>query len=288
MLASIRWAVRPWQEAVVHTQPELIEAIARARGGSGQRIRDLLQSSPRRAHVLLRASIRRGLLSTGRPVEEQNLIMSMMMSRTSIRSALSMLGAEGLIERRQRVGTSVVASISELPLLELLPVGGWTRAEEDPERPSVALELRELERGTVLADEHIRTRLGIDGEYVLMREDLVTRGGEPLGVLVGYYPLDASDLLVDAADRDGRLNAMRQVALSHVEATVEAVNCDERTAKTLGIAVGAAVLVRETLVHGPDGRPSMLAYGHYRGDRVALWAKHDDVPAMLNTHEPTH
>ncbi|WP_144712656.1 GntR family transcriptional regulator [Curtobacterium pusillum] len=268
------------------TQPELIEAIGRARAGSGQRIRELLQSSPRRAHVLLRASIRRGLLTAGRPVEEQNLIMSMMMSRNSIRSALTMLGAEGLIERRQKVGTSVVASISELPLLELLPVGGWTRAEEDPERPSVALEISELERGTVFADEHIRSRLDIDDERVLMREDLVTRGGEPLGVLVGYYPISAPDLLVGDDDRDAQLNAMRQVALSHVEATVEAVNCDERTAKVLKVAVGAAILVRETVVHGADGRPTMLAYGHYRGDRVALWAKHDDVPAMLHTHDP--
>lgn len=268
------------------TQTELTEAIARARRGSGQRIRELLQSSPRRAHVLLRASIRRGVLTAGRPVEEQSLIMSMMMSRTSIRQALSMLGAEGLIERRQRIGTSVVASIAELPLLELLPIGGWTRAEADPDRPSVSLELTELERATVLADEHIRSRLGIDDEHVLMREDLVSRGGEPLGVLVGYYPLDAPDLLVDEDDQDGRLNAMRQVALSHVEATVEAVNCDERTAKVLKVAVGAAILVRETLVHGPDGRVGMLAYGHYRGDRVALWAKHDDVPAMLNTQTP--
>lgn len=268
----------------MYTQTELTEAIARARSGSGQRIRELLQSSPRRAHVLLRASIRRGVLAAGRPVEEQSLIMSMMMSRNSIRSALSMLGTEGLIERRQRIGTSVVASISELPLLELLPVGGWTRAEEDPERPSVALELRPLERGAVLADEHIRSRLQIEDEYVHMREDLVSRGGEPLGVLVGYYPLDGLD---PDGDLDAQLDALRQVALSHVEATVEAVNCDERTAKVLGVAVGAAVLVRETLVHGPDGRPSMLAYGHYRGDRVALWAKHDDVPAMLHPTDPT-
>ncbi len=263
---------------------DLTEAIGRARSGSGQRIRDLLQSSPRRAHVLLRASIRRGLLSTGRSVEEQHLTMSMMMSRNSIRSALAMLGSEGLVERRQRVGTSVVATIAELPLLELLPVGGWTRAQEDPDRPSVALELTPLDRGVVLADEHIRSRLRSDAEHVLMREDLVSRGGEPLGVLVGYYPLDP-DLLQDDEDeahRDARLDAMRQVALTQVEATVEAVNCDERTAKVLGVAVGAAILVRETVVHAPDGHIGMLSYGHYRGDRVALWAKHDDVPAMLH------
>lgn len=263
----------------MQTQTELTEAIGRARAGSRQRMRDILQSSPRRAHVLLRASIRRGLLATGRPVEEQSLIMSMMMSRNSIRSALVQLGQEGLIERRQRVGTSVVASISELPLLELLPVGGWTRAQEDPERPSVPLELSFLERGIVLADEHIRTRLQLDGEHVYMREDLVSRGGEPMGILVGYYPADGPEPTVEI---DHGLDALRRVALSHVEATVEAVNCDERTAKMLGIAVGAAVLVRETVVHGADGRPSMLAYGHYRGDRVALWAKDDGVPAMRN------
>lgn len=263
----------------MRTELDLTETIARARTGSGQRIRELFQSSPRRAHVLLRASIRRGLLATGRPVEEQSLIMSMMMSRNSIRSALSMLGTEGLIERRQRVGTSVVASISEMPLLELLPVGGWTRAREDPDHPSVPLELHRLERAIVLADAHIQTRLQIEDERVFMREDLVTHGGEPMGVLVGYYPLDGPE---PSDENDAQLDALRRASISHIEATVEAVNCDERTAKMLGVAVGAAVLVRETIVHRPDGNPTMLAYGHYRGDRVALWAKDDSVPAMRN------
>jgi DNA-binding GntR family transcriptional regulator len=261
-------------------QIDLAEAIGRAREGSQGRIRALLQSSPRRAHVLLRASIRRGILSESSNVEEQSLIMSMMMSRNSIRSALQQLNSEGLVKRRQRLGTSVVASISELPLLELLPVKGWS-SQPTGEHPSMSLGIEHLERSEVLADEHVQGRLRLPGNRVILQEDLVTRGGEVIGIIVGYHPVDSDVQRSPEAEAEDRYNYLRMISRSHIEATVEAVNCDERTAKVLGVAEGAAILVRETLMSDSNGVPKMLAYGHYRGDRVALWAEDASVQAMV-------
>ena len=257
---------------------ELADALGRAREGSHRRIRELLQTSPRRAHVLLRASIRRGVMSAADPVEEHSLIMSMMMSRSSIRSALHMLGNEGLIQRRQRLGTSVVASISELPLLQLLPLPGWTSDPDDASHtdPS-ALHIEHLEQAEVLADRHVQGRLRIDTDRVIMQEDIVRRGGEPVGIIVGYFPLDGA-VWHGTGTREARSNFLRGLELSRIEATVEAVNCDERTARVLGVAEGAAILVRETLLYDAAGVPRMLAYGHYRGDRVALRAEEDFAP----------
>lgn len=186
------------------------------------------------------------------------------MSRNSIRSALQKLTDEHLITRRQRLGTTVVASIAELPLMELLPIAGLADNQEIID----GLALIPLDQLVVLADRHIRQRLALDSESVLMQEDLLTLHGEPIGIIVGYYRIPDGFSDTDASRRQ----LSREFTPGHFTATVEAVNADDRTAKTLGVDPGAALLVRETLVYDNAATPRMLAYGHYRGDRVALRA----------------
>ena len=248
----------------MQTRADLVEAIGRAREGSQQRMRQFLQSSPRRAHALLRASIRQGLIGPAGQVDEGSLIMDMMMSRNSIRSALQKLTDERLVTRRQRLGTTVVGSIAELPLMELLPISGLARNQEIID----GLALEPLEHLVVLADRHIRTQLHLDTESVLLQEDLLTLHGEPIGIIVGYYRIPDGWTGTDEARRE----ISRDFTPGTFTATVEAVSADERTARSLGIPAGTALLVRETLVHDDAGNPRMLAYGHYRGDRVALRA----------------
>ena len=268
---------------------ELAEALGRAREGSQRRIRDLLQSSPRRAHALLRASIRRGLITEKDLVEEHDLVMSMMMSRNSIRSALQQLGSEGLIRRRQRIGTNVVGSIWELPLLSLLPTGGWAVGSDSVQHPGgLEMVCEVTDVSEVIAHRHIRQRLELEGDRVVMAEQLVSIEGVPAGIIVGYHPIaDASGPRSDreALDEAVRvfIDSVRSSPGNQVEATVEAVNADERTARILGLKEGAAILTRETLVRDASGVPQFLAYGHYRGDRVALWAEDTEVAAMRFT-----
>lgn len=255
------------------------DVLRRVRAERGERVR---QSSPRRAHALLRAGIRRRVLATRDAVAEHHLVMSLMMTRNSIRSALQMLDSEGLVQRRQRTGTTVIAGISELPLLEMLPVPGWRSSRTDAEHPSVGVELQHLERAEVPADEQIRARLELDGDRVVLQEDLVHSGGDVVGVIVGYHLPEAPDV---RGDLEAQLEQLRAMSEARIEATVEAVNCDERTAKMLNVAAGAALLVRETLVRDSSGRPRMLAYGHYRGDRVALWARDDNAQGLRRAEE---
>jgi DNA-binding GntR family transcriptional regulator len=268
---------------------ELAEALGRAREGSQRRIRELLQSSPRRAHALLRASIRRGLITEKDLVEEHDLVMSMMMSRNSIRSALQQLGSEGLIRRRQRIGTNVVGSIWELPLLSLLPTGGWAVGSDSVQHPGgLEMVCEVTDVSEVIAHRHIRQRLELEGDRVVMAEQLVSIEGVPAGIIVGYHPIaDASGPRSDreALDEAVRvfIDSVRSSPGNQVEATVEAVNADERTARILGLKEGAAILTRETLVRDASGVPQFLAYGHYRGDRVALWAEDTEVAAMRFT-----
>ncbi|SMH28296.1 transcriptional regulator, GntR family [Rathayibacter oskolensis] len=273
---------------------ELAEALGRAREGSQRRIRELLQSSPRRAHALLRASIRRGLITESDLVEEHDLVMSMMMSRNSIRSALQQLGSEGLIRRRQRIGTNVVGSIWELPLLSLLPTSGWVMGSESVQHPGgLEMTCEVTDVSEVIAHRHIRERLELEGDRVVLAEQLVSIEGVPAGIIVGYHPLAGAtppgvrpDPLGLADSVRVFIDSVRAAPGNQVEATVEAVNADERTARILGLKEGAAILTRETLVRDAAGVPQILAYGHYRGDRVALWAEDPDVEAMRFTTAP--
>ncbi|KQQ05612.1 MULTISPECIES: GntR family transcriptional regulator [unclassified Rathayibacter] len=266
---------------------ELAEALGRAREGSQRRIRELLQSSPRRAHALLRASIRRGLITEKDLVEEHDLVMSMMMSRNSIRSALQQLGSEGLIRRRQRIGTNVVGSIWELPLLSLLPTSGWVMGSDSVQHPGgLEMTCEVTDVSEVIAHRHIRERLELDGDRVVMAEQLVSIEGVPAGIIVGYHPIAGTTPPGMRPDPMPFIDSVRAAPGNQVEATVEAVNADERTARILGLKEGAAILTRETLVRDAAGVPQILAYGHYRGDRVALWAEDPDVEAMRFTAPP--
>lgn len=263
---------------------ELAEALGRAREGSQRRIRELLQSSPRRAHALLRASIRRGLITEDDLVEEHALVMSMMMSRNSIRSALQQLGSEGLIRRRQRIGTNVVGSIWELPLLSLLPGAGWQMGSHSEQHPGgLAMTIEMTEVSEVIAHRHIRERLQLETDRVVMAEQLVSIEGVPAGIIVGYHPIAGTTPRGERPDPRPFIDEVRASPGNQVEATVEAVNADERTARILGLKEGAAILTRETLVRDAAGVPKILAYGHYRGDRVALWAEDSYVEAMRYT-----
>jgi GntR family transcriptional regulator len=260
---------------------ELVEALGRARAGSQQRIRELLQSSPRRAHALLRASIRRGLITDQDLVEEHDLVSSMMMSRNSIRSALHQLSDEGLIRRRQRIGTNVVGGIWELPLLSLLPITGWALGTDSSQHPGgVSITSEVTEAGEVIAHRHIRERLELTHDRVLLVEQVVSIDATPVGIVVGYYPIAGTAPRDQPSDPSAYIDEIRGAPGNQVEVTVEAVNADERTARILGLREDAAILTRETLIRDVSGRARMLAYGHYRGDRVALWAEDPDVEAM--------
>jgi GntR family transcriptional regulator len=143
----------------------------------------------------------------------------------------------------------------------------------------------------VIAHRHIRERLELDGDRVVMAEQLVSIEGVPAGIIVGYHPI--ADATGPRSDREALdeavrvfIDTVRSSPGNQVEATVEAVNADERTARILGLKEGAAILTRETLVRDAAGVPQFLAYGHYRGDRVALWAEDPEVAAMRFTAAP--
>jgi GntR family transcriptional regulator len=237
------------------------------------RTRRDLQTSAWRAHSLIRAGIRAGVIDQRDLLSEDRLIRAMDMTRASIREALQILAEEGLVERKRGAGTTVVRQLTQLPLSDLLPLAG--RATTAPPLSS-PLQATLLEFRIIPATEYMRDRLRIGDEPVLLREHLIEQRGEAVGVATGYFPLELMRSVAAGADPEYRLpvsvDPLDHAAIASVDANIEAVACDQRSARLLGVAEGSPILLRETMIHGPDGAPQMLSYGRYRGDRISMRA----------------
>lgn len=235
------------------------------------------QTSVRRAHVMVRATIRSRLIETDHRLVESSLVEHLAMSRNAVREALQRLAAEGLVERRTRFGTSVAGRIMRLPATEPWPV---SRRELDGDGEIV---VRELEQRAVPATQLLCQRLGTPRyEQVLMTEHLVEVGEAPFCVRVSYRRMPPG--LIPPAPRDPEapmrpgppmrpedaFSHLRGPLLGELESSAESVAGEPRTSRLLDLPEESAILLRETFVRSADGSPFELAFTWYRGDRVAI------------------
>jgi len=241
-----------------------------------------LQTSPRRAHDLIRASIRLGLARDGQLRNEHVLVQDLATSRNAIREALQLLASEGIVTRQPRFGTRAAARIVEVPLAASVPPAEQ-RLTATSETPVDAAEVTilQLESRYVPTTPVMRHRLRTDDTSALMNEQLVTFDGVPVMVRVAYCPSSrvtpqmrehVNETQYEARPMGQALEALFGVPFGTVENAIEAVPCESRSAALLDVAVGTPVLMRELLISALDGTPYTLSYCHYRSDRVALTA----------------
>ncbi|MGE3621247.1 MAG: GntR family transcriptional regulator [Acidimicrobiia bacterium] len=234
-----------------------------------------VQTSPRRAHELMRASIRSGFVSRDHRLVEADLVKSLSTSRNAVRQALQMLADEGLVARAPRRGTSVAVSMVRMTLDQHDAIDRIPTAPEREGGPAFSARL--LERRIVPATPYIRRRMGRDEPDVQMYEHLVSVHGEPIQVRVGYVPLgfDAGDIHPNEANRARAFQLRFGRELGSSEDAIEAVACEARTSKLLGVPTGSPVLLRETLLTDSSGVAWELSFRYNRGDRVSLCASYD-------------
>ena len=144
--------------------------------------------------------------------------------------------------------------------------------------------IRELLHRVVQATPIVQDRLGADNDQVLLVEQVVSLGAEPLFHAVGYSPADTADHVsatIRAVDRHPRGLDMAElfqvlfgVPLGRVKVGVGAVRADLRTARLLKIEAGTAILVREFLQYDVAGRPRSYNFTQFRPDRVRFVARH--------------
>jgi GntR family transcriptional regulator len=237
-----------------------------------------LQTSSRRAHDLLRSSIRMGLMSRTGTLMEHTLVNGLSTSRNAVREALQLLADEGLVERSPRTGTRLVGSILEVPIDQFLPlVADGAVAEQ-------RVTVQPIESRMVPASPVLASKLEIAvGEPLEMNEQLILVDGKPVAVRCAYTVASfIAERVSDAAPQGGYTPTDLSSTLAQMfggvaaEGTVEnyfeAVACEPRTSERLDVKVGTPILSRELLIRNSEGQPYLFGYARYRGDRIAIAA----------------
>lgn len=230
-----------------------------------------LQTQTRRAYLLLRSGIRSGAYQPEEVLVEDQLIELLATSRNAVRQALQMLAEEGLVDRSPRRGTSVSNSLNLALDQRRRPATGGLSTELSWRGADV--EATKVESRTVPCTSHIQTRLALlPGDLVRMDEYLVTADGEPVAVRVGYIPADitAGDYTPVPRHRSVIFERRFKAAFGRSEDSIEAVACEERTARLLGVKEGSPILLVETLSVDAEDVPRELSYNYNRGDRVSI------------------
>ena len=228
------------------------------------------RADKRRVAEVLRRQVLDGTWSSRVLPPEPALAVELGSSRSTVRDALDLLRAEGLVERLPGVGTVVVDTKHVHGLDRLRGL-----AESFHGRGAVRNEVRVL--SLISAPRAVQTRLGLEpDEDVLYVERLRCLDGVPVSLHLTYLVLDIAREIVgrDLAAND--LLALIEEAtgqrLGHADLLLEAVGADAHTAAVLGTTRGAPLLMLERLVHLDDGRPVELEFIRFRGDRLSVRA----------------
>jgi GntR family transcriptional regulator len=222
---------------------------------------EILQTSPRRVHNLIRTAIRDGILHQDDPLVENLLIRELGSSRNAVREGLKLLASEGLVSREPRAGTTVIGNVVRIPIDDVLSVVA-------PEEVTII----RLDDRQVPSNDLIRSRLKTEAARVGMIEHLFLFEGQPIGIRVAYYHahIRQPDGWLQCPDLQTAFRAVFGLPLGHVQSTVEAVPLDSRTSRILGVGEGSTSLVKEQILYDIEGTPQEFTYAHYRADRVSF------------------
>lgn len=156
------------------------------------------------------------------------------------------------------------------------PTAVSTLDREQP--PNDALHARLIERRVVSASAFVTSRLRCHADEVLLTELLVSGRNGPRWVRTTYHHADdptelarryaaviAADPVPDLA---ATFSALFGVELGSQETTLQAVRCEDDTARLLGVPVGVPVLLRETAFFDTAGVGRALSFVHLHPDHA--------------------
>lgn len=234
-----------------------IRGPGRDREHDVRRLRDLLRSS------VLRLAANAELPSEGALMSEHGV------SRGVVREALSLLRTEGLIERRQGLGTHTVSSTFVLQLDE-------AHGAVEPRSGSMLdrrMRPRILTSAFVPLPAHAAQRLDtLPGATCLLLEYLNLVDDEPIALATNYV-IEPEASRIFAAPFVTDWYALLEDAgcpLGGSQVTWDAVLSDSTNSALLDVDEGRPLMAMEQIVHDPSGRPFDVAFVHLRADRWRL------------------
>jgi GntR family transcriptional regulator len=215
---------------------------------------------------MLRAAVQGGHYPDGQLPSEAELMATHRASRATVREALSLLGAEGLIERTQGVGTHVVVK----PVKTSLPEAHGVIKPSRDSMFNQRMRPRELDRSVMPAPATVAERLGVvAGTPCLRLEYVALHDEEPIAVATNYvlFP-EAEQLRGTPFVSDWyRLLDDAGVKLSDSEFVFDCELADAPLASVLDIREGAPLISMEQIIYDLSGRAFDLAFIHTCGER---------------------
>lgn len=227
----------------------------------------------RRIHDDLRAKIEAGHFRPGdRLPSEAELARDYSVSRITSRQALDLLCSEGLLIRRQGMGSFVTAPKVSQPLVRL------TDFVEDMAQAGLKAESRVLHFGEEKATPETAAQLELTAASRVFRLDrLRLANGSPIALDRTWLPPQFGKLLADE-DLENRtiyeiLEQDYGIQIATGTYTIEACNAVAEQAQLLQIEERAALLVFDRTSFATDGRVVYLQQRFYRADRVQYCLK---------------
>jgi GntR family transcriptional regulator len=216
----------------------------------------------------LRKLIESGKLRVGDLVPpERELSRLHKVSLMTARHAVASLEQEGLVERRQGVGTFV--SKPKILINELLSTTEQMAGRGQSAKAKI------LSARIVNDEQEIVARLSLPLESSLLKlERLRHADGEPFSLEISYLSkVRFPDLLKASFARESLFKLLEvkyNETLGHADEEIDATMPDARTAELLGIAKYQPVLRIRQIIYSTSGMPLIYVLGFYRSDRYSV------------------
>jgi GntR family transcriptional regulator len=220
----------------------------------------------------IKARIAGGEFKPGARVpSEQELIAATGLSRVTVRAALHMLARDGILVRRQGVGTFVGHPIDqELSSVQTIP--------EVLMMLGMIPDVKVLSFATLVPPAAAQRALKLKpGERVVQMKRLYRSGDTPIALVHVYLPLalepHAESLKDERAPAETTYTILEEklgVTIKEARHVIKADKADRDVARALRIKAGAPILVLDRLTVGLDGRPLEYDVCHYDSGRYTF------------------
>jgi GntR family transcriptional regulator len=209
-----------------------------------------------------------GLLKPGeRLPSEEELAAQFGVSRMTVRQGVSDLTDEGLLYRRQGIGTFVTQFHVERDHNRLTDFFETARAE------GFKAEVRLLSREVIAAKLMIANELGLqENEPVVRIQSLRLAGNVPVTIYDEYVPYK---LRPELLTEDLRSRAAWQIleesglVIKRAVQVIEARGADEEIAVLLDIEEDSPILFKNRVIYAEDGSPVEVILCHNHGNMYA-------------------
>ncbi len=222
----------------------------------------------------LRVRIDGGRYAAGRLLpSESELSTEFDASRVTVRKALEVLRAEGLVDARQGFGWFVAADPLRQSLARLHTI------EDQLEGSGIRSERRILDFGFQKAPARVRRALGVASVLRVRRVNLAD--GEPFARVTVWCPEDLGAELSRSDVAERSFYELLPVEIGGAVQTIESHAASEADAEVLAIPVGSPVLSCERVTSDVDGRPVLLGEYVFPGHRTAFTVDLPSVEASI-------